>query len=141
MTPAEPDERYQQATAEGGHPVDMSDLPDIEPGPDGGGEAFDPVVELSMLIQSNALTMNELGQQGVKLDDSHPMITQMVNGQLLEEILRLLGGEGAVTRVLLSTHQQIADLLTTAQSQVAQAKIMAGAPQHNGRVTKPGRLT
>lgn len=134
---------HRPAVAEVAEPVDLSDLPEIEPGPDGGGEGFDPVLELSQLMNANALAMNELGQQGVKLDDSHPMITSLVVGALLEEILRCLAGEGAVTRVLLTTHQQIADLLTTAASQVAQAKLMAGAsvaPVHNGRVTGKGRL-
>jgi hypothetical protein len=124
----------------------LDSLPEIhEPGrPDGGGEAFDPVIELHQLIQANAMLMNALGHQGVKLDDLHPMITQMINGALLEAILTEMAGEGAVTRVLLTTHQQVADMLNTAESQVAQAKLMAGAhqaPVHNGRVTRPGHMS
>ena len=134
MTPADDDPMIG--------PIDLDELPDLEPGTDGGGEAFDPVMELSQLVNANALAMNELGQDGVQLQDSHTMVTQMINGALLEEILRSLAGEGAVTRVLLTAHQQIADVLSTAKSQVAQAKLMQGtAPVHNGRVTRPGRLT
>jgi hypothetical protein len=113
----------------------LKDLPDAPP-----GDAFDPVAELSMLTQANAMAMNALGQDGVVLNDSHPMVTQMLNMALLEEILIAVGGEGAVTRVLLKTHQQIADLLKAAESQVRQAKLMA-VPQHDGRVTRPGHVS
>ena len=132
---------HREVKAEEGRPVDLSGLPDVEPGPDGGGEVWDPVMELSSLLHFNAEKMNALGQQGVQLNDSHPMLSTMVTNALLEEILRTVGGEGAVTRILLDTHRQIADTLAVAEKQVAQAKLMQGVPEHNGRVTRNGRLT
>jgi hypothetical protein len=103
------------------------------------GEPFDPLAELSLLTQANAMQMNELMNQGVVLNDSHPMITQMIHGALLEEILRTVAGDGAVVRILLETHQQIADVLKNAESQIRKAKIVG--PVHDGRVTRPGHLT
>jgi hypothetical protein len=117
------------------------ELPDApEPGPDGGGPEWDPVTELATLTMANAGRMNELAKGGVMLQDSHTMITMQLLTAMVEEVLRIVGGDGAVTRVLLAAHQQIADMLTNAESQVRQAKIAAGVPQHNGRVTKPGRI-
>src|SRR5258708_3376069 len=89
----------------------LAELPEIEPGPDGGGAAYDPVLGLTERMPANAVKMNELGQGGVVLQDQHPMVTAMITNALLEQILTAVAGEGAVTRVLLSTHQQIADLL------------------------------
>lgn len=122
---------------------DVTDPGDVEPGPAGGGEAYDPVMELSLLLGGNAERMNTLSQQGVVFNDAHPMITSMISNALLEEILRRFAGEGAVTQVLLTTHQQIADMLTTGEQQVAAARTRSklAVPEHNGRTTRPGRIT
>lgn len=118
----------------------LADLPEIEPRPDGGGEAYDPLLELTKLTQSNAQRMNDLAKEGVQLQDSHPMVTMNISNALLEEILKQVAGEGTVVRVLLETHQQIADMLTNAEQSVRRAKIVGGA-QHDGRITRSGHVT
>lgn len=119
---------------------ELSELPEL---PDDGGGPLDPVIELSQLTQSNAERMNDMVRQGVSLTDTHTLFTSMIQNALLESILTHIQGEGAVTRTLLGVHQQLADLLTGAEKQVAQARLLAPggmpAPEHNGRVTKPGR--
>jgi hypothetical protein len=111
-------------------PSDLIDgLPDVGQGPGDPPEVpgFDPVLELAMLQQTNGERLGALTAQGVNLQDSHTMVTTMIQGAILEEILRNVAGEGAITRVLLQTHQHIADLLTSAEDQVSRAKLTAGA--------------
>ena len=110
----------------------LPDLPDILPGPDGGGEGYDPVIELHNLLTSNAEGMNRLVGEGVNLNDAHPLITTIITNALLEEVLRTVAGEETVVRTLLTAHQQIATMLAGAQSQVTRAKLANPGVQLNG---------
>jgi hypothetical protein len=122
---------------------DLTDLPDlsIEPGPAGGGEGYDPVLELHKLTAKCAEGLNALTQQGVNLQDSHTMITQLLQTAMLEEILRTVGGEGAVTRTLLKVYEQMDGMISTAESQVRQAKLAApgGMPPQMGNGNRAAR--
>lgn len=113
----------------------MSDsFEDLPVAPD--GEAFDPALELALLLQKNAEKMNELAKQGVTVADTHTLATAITQNELLEEILREVGGEGAVTRVMLRVHGRLAQLLDGAQSQVSKARLAAPAMP-----TAPNRFT
>ena len=124
-----------------GIPDGLDGLPDVTPDPDGGGPEFDPVMELHKLTTETAERLNALTAQGVNLQDGHTMVTALIQSALLEEILRTIGGEGAVTRALLTIHQQIADMLTDAEGQVRRAKLASpgGLPPQMGNGNRAAR--
>jgi hypothetical protein len=102
-------------------PADV-ELPLIPPGPQAGP---DPVILLTDLIKGNAQTMSELSAQGAKLDDGHPLISTMIVQEFLESILRAIAGEAEVVAAGVRVHEQIANTLAMAKSQVSQAKLAA----------------
>jgi hypothetical protein len=111
---------------------DDVEIPTIPQAPQAGP---DPVILLMDLIRGNAQTMSELSGRGAKLDDSHPLISIMIIQEMLESILRAVAGEGEVVAAGIRVHQQIANTLAAAKSQVTQAQLtapMSPAAQMNG---------
>jgi hypothetical protein len=107
-------------------PAELAELPEITPGPEGGGPEYDPVIALTDLIRGNSQVMNEMTQSGVELKDAHSMITTMITQEFLESILRAVAGEGAVVAAAIRVHERIAETLATAKSQVTRQQLAAG---------------
>lgn len=65
-------------------------------------------------------------KKGAALNDAHTLITSMIAQEFLESILRAVAGEAEVVAAAIRVHEQIANMVAAAKSQVTRQQLAAG---------------